>query len=617
MFETLLNILSKDFKFPDEDKFQDFDIISLTTKRVLLSDDFVDFFDYFSITSQLQERLYEIYYFDDKKITIKQDNIIFNETIFNKVTQKDEFFTSKFWQYDSDKNILRKHSEQMIAPQGRFYEKNVKETYQEIIETKINNAELLLTRYKYKSDEENFENFNWFYGKIPQTDGYTIRFYFSIMPDSEKIAHLINVITKEFDRAGVAFIFKYLSDPQKFNDRNDVAVLYTPRKSALLAFDLVRIIYEQTYDKLFYSQRCPLFTKKLADGLSFGENPDDRRFTSFGSYRSIYIAMAIIKYYYIEKKYALPNEDVLKELLNNNLEILKTKKSSLIKNWTDNFYLNQYSKYNYSEEISYFKHNLFNHKHLNTENRNSLSSSPNTNEYLETAYLIAQTISREAHFYPSKKEEYHLHCNWVSYSSTNFSSILAKSRKQQVISYEFKALNSSFLQGRLGVAYFLKKLFKVKKDQNIYRIFYRTFQGVTELIKQKNEEETYLNELKWFYSEVEDNLLSKVNFTAFIREHPADVISPKFKIIKRNSFTEFHKIIDKVVGSDYDLSDIEKNIVNDSINDLKEGKPFLNFHGNEEMCLDIVNGYALLGYFFLRLHDKQKFQPLSFQFENK
>lgn len=617
MFETLLNILSKDFKFPDEDKFQDFDIISLTTKRVLLSDDFVDFFDYFSITSQLQERLYEIYYFDDKKITIKQDNIIFNETIFNKVTQKDEFFTSKFWQYDSDKNILRKHSEQMIAPQGRFYEKNVKETYQEIIETKINNAELLLTRYKYKSAEENFENFNWFYGKIPQTDGYTIRFYFSIMPDSEKIAHLINVITKEFDRAGVAFIFKYLSDPQKFNDRNDVAVLYTPRKSALLAFDLVRIIYEQTYDKLFYSQRCPLFTKKLADGLSFGENPDDRRFTSFGSYRSIYIAMAIIKYYYIEKKYALPNEDVLKELLNNNLEILKTKKSSLIKNWTDNFYLNQYSKYNYSEEISYFKHNLFNHKHLNTENRNSLSSSPDTNEYLETAYLIAQIISREAHFYPSKKEEYHLHCNWVSYSSTNFSSILAKSKKQQVISYEFKALNSSFLQGRLGVAYFLKKLFKVKKDQNIYRIFYRTFQGVTELLKQKNEVETYLNELKWFYSEVEDNLLSKVNFTAFIREYPADVISPKFKIIKRNSFTEFHKIIDKVVGSDYDLSDIEKNIVNDSINDLKEGKPFLNFHGNEEMCLDIVNGYALLGYFFLRLHDKQKFQPLSFQFENK
>ena len=617
MFETLLNILSKDFKFPDEDKFQDFDIISLTTKRVLLSDDFVDFFDYFSITSQLQERLYEIYYFDDKKITIKQDNIIFNETIFNKVIQKDEFFTSKFWQYDSDKNILRKHSEQMIAPQGRFYVKNVKETYQEIIETKINNAELLLTRYKYKSDEENFENFNWFYGKIPHTDGYTIRFYFSIMPDSEKIAHLINVITKEFDRAGVAFIFKYLSDPQKFNDRNDVAVLYTPRKSALLAFDLVRIIYEQTYDKLFYSQRCPLFTKKLADGLSFGENPDDRRFTSFGSYRSIYIAMAIIKYYYIEKKYALPNEDVLKELLNNNLEILKTKKSSLIKNWTDNFYLNQYSKYNYSEEISYFKHNLFNHIHLNTENRNSLSSSPDTNEYLETAYLIAQIISREAHFYPSKKEQYHLHCNWVSYSSTNFSSILAKSKKQQVISYEFKALNSSFLQGRLGVAYFLKKLFKVKKDQNIYRIFYRTFQGVTELIKQKNEVETYLNELKWFYSEVEDNLLSKVNFTAFIREYPADVISPKFKIIKRNSFTEFHKIIDKVVGSDYDLSDIEKNIVNDSINDLKEGKPFLNFHGNEEMCLDIVNGYALLGYFFLRLHDKQKFQPLSFQFENK
>ncbi len=151
MFKELLDIIETDFFFPNKDDFEEFDINSLTTKRVLSSDDFYDFLEYYSITSKLQEKLYEIYYFDDKKITIETDEFIFNESIFKKISVKDEFHVSKFWQFDSDSKVLRKYSEQIIAPQGRFYEKNDKESYQEIIETKIKNAELLLTRFKYKS----------------------------------------------------------------------------------------------------------------------------------------------------------------------------------------------------------------------------------------------------------------------------------------------------------------------------------------------------------------------------------------------------------------------------------------------------------------------------------
>jgi hypothetical protein len=611
MFEEILRTLGQNFIFPDKNEFQDFDTISLTTKRVLLSDEFALFFDYFSITAELQEKLYELYYFDDKKLADKQDSLIFNDTIFKNLSLKDEFYVSKYWQYDSEKNVLRKYSEQMIAQECRFYEKNIKESYQEIIETKINNAELLLTRYRYKSEEENFENFNWFYGKQPQTDGYTIRFYFNIMPDSGKIANLINVITDEFDKAGVRFTFKHLSEPQKFNNRSDVAVLYAPRKNALLVFDLVRIVYERTYDESFYCQKSPLFTEIIARGLSFGENPDDRRYTSFGSYRSIYIAMAIIKYYYLDNKLTLPNEVELKALLNNNLDGAN---ALICKNWTDTFYINQYSKYNYSESISYFKRNLF--RYSNHRNKDTDSILLNNNDYLDSAYLIAQIISREVHFYPSKKEKYYMHCNWISYNSTNVSPILGKNKKKQVIGYKFKALDNTFLEGRLGVAHFLKQLHKVKKDQNVYRISYRTLQGVIESLRDSNELDSHIDELRWFYEENNDRLLNEVEFTQFLREYSLKN-SPIFSIAKRNNLSKIHLIIDKVVSRDFVLDDCEKETIYSFIIDLREEKPFVNFHGNEEMCLSIKYGYALLGYFFLRLFDKKKFKPLPFQIEDK
>lgn len=186
-----------------------------------------------------------------------------------------------------------------------------------------------------------------------------------------------------------------------------------------MVFDLIRIIYEKTYDTSFYCESSPLFTEILARGLSFGENPDDRRFTSFGSYRSIYIAMAIIKFYYMDKKNTLPNEKELKVLLNSNLG---KNNSSIIKEWTDTFYLNQYSNYNYLNETRYFKRNKF--QHLDSSQRNSnnstITSINNNSDFLIAANLVAQIISREAHFYPSKKQKYYMHCNWISYTSTNF-----------------------------------------------------------------------------------------------------------------------------------------------------------------------------------------------------
>ncbi len=162
----------------------------------------------------------------------------------------------------------------------------------------------------------------------------------------------------------------------------------------------------------------------------------------------------------------------------------------------------------------------------------------------------------------------------------------------------------------------MRQYFRLKDDQNIYRIYYRTFQGAIESLNDNNELMGHLDELKWFYEQNKDGLLKKVKFTLFLRER-ADSIPPVFMITQRNNLSELHKIIDKVVSTDFLLSSYETDIINSAIQNLKEEKPFVNFFGNEEMCLSISNGYALLGYFFLRLHDKGAFPPLPFQFEDK
>lgn len=603
---------------------------SSTAERVILSLDeekYDSLIKYYPLIHQLQNIVYQIYYQDNKKAheSLNSNIQTFNDFIFNQRPKKEFFSENSFWLYNKNFNILRKNSEKIPARNGRFLEKEVSVMDSPIAETPFNNADIINANFNFRKRDEDDSNFNWIYGKYTNSDDYSLRFYFNFYPIKEIIVRLLHSIQSTFDDNKIPFSFKFLTKPREYQTRRDVAVLYVPRKHALLVFEIVREIYEEFRGDFFFVNKSPLFTKVLKTGISFGENPDDRRYTSFGSYRAIHIVLTLVDLFFLKKNKIHPTISEFIKSLNANQfrgSIKETQVVSAVTNfskgvnikpfkdfdifkfktvkWTDQFYVNQFSNYNYENEVRFFAR-----KYVRKDKGIC-------NPYLKAAHEIGKNICREAIFYPHEKSD-KLFCNWISYESK----IERPSIRNTVFGYNFVALNNSLLDGRLGVALFLKILFEYTDDPTFYTFSFRAIKGAIAGYDSVDLKEN-CHELRWFFDQISDNKI-KESFKYELQQLRECDAKSSFSVkFKREEFPstmqDYTSLIDKVVTQDkFQLDTEEQKKVLDILELVSNERPLGIITGIDETCVNLKEGLAILGYFLLRLYSPNTVRALPFE----
>lgn len=83
-------------------------------------------------------------------------------------------------------------------------------------------------------------------------------------------ARLLGGLTQALNRFRIPFRFKCLLAPGHF-DRTDAAVLYVSKRYYRIAAELLVDLYRT--ERSLFTPATPLFTKQLADGLGFAEDP--------------------------------------------------------------------------------------------------------------------------------------------------------------------------------------------------------------------------------------------------------------------------------------------------------------------------------------------------------
>ena len=123
------------------------------------------------------------------------------------------------------------------------------------------------------------------FGEDPDSSDL-VRFYWDI--EAAGAVPLTRGLTRALNRFQVPFRFKCLNDRGVYG-RLDPAVLFINRRYFRIAADLIAPIREELAEHL--RPDTPLFTKRLAPGLGFAEDPGDGG--SFGMHRCRLLAEAI------------------------------------------------------------------------------------------------------------------------------------------------------------------------------------------------------------------------------------------------------------------------------------------------------------------------------------
>jgi len=105
-----------------------------------------------------------------------------------------------------------------------------------------------------------------------------VRFYWAV--EATEAPTLIRALTERFNRFAVPFRFKCPTHPARFA-RLDAAVLYVNCKFYQIAAELASELYGRVRQGM--RSMSPLFTKQLAPGLGFAEDPGNAE--SFGMHR--------------------------------------------------------------------------------------------------------------------------------------------------------------------------------------------------------------------------------------------------------------------------------------------------------------------------------------------
>jgi hypothetical protein len=124
-------------------------------------------------------------------------------------------------------------------------------------------------------------------GSQPGRAGDVDRFYWNVHPAGRRA--LVTDITARLNGAGVPFRLKCFADSTLL--RCDAAVLYVPRSRRHDVTPLLREAHDEVEQGL--RDLTPVFTRRLARGLGFAEDPGDPD-ESFGTHRCRILAGAIV-----------------------------------------------------------------------------------------------------------------------------------------------------------------------------------------------------------------------------------------------------------------------------------------------------------------------------------
>jgi hypothetical protein len=111
----------------------------------------------------------------------------------------------------------------------------------------------------------------------------TIRIYWNVSPQGAE--RLMEVLTRDLNREGIAFQLKILAEPLRF-DRCDTAVLYFPRDELAPMLGALRRVHAAI--RPWLRTRVSHLVKPLAPGVGLAEDPGDG--TSFGEHRTKLLA---------------------------------------------------------------------------------------------------------------------------------------------------------------------------------------------------------------------------------------------------------------------------------------------------------------------------------------
>ncbi len=264
---------------------------------------------------------------------------------------------------------------------------------------------------------------------LPKTNNTPLtRFYWNTSP--EGAIKLMDAITKSFNYEGLPFRFKVVNHPNQYN-RCDAAVLYTEKKHYEHVNRLLQKIQLQILSSLKYE--TPVFTKQLAPGLGFAEDP--AKDISFGMHRCQILSEAIVRAFNEKKK-----------SLNQRLELAKV---CFLENGIDieTPYLNPDS-----EDIF----ELF-PQVIGTERKVQVVTVGHLPEqnFLKTAQEIGKIICTKAIWHNGQ-------CNWLGMGAPESGFVHAEQA-----SLIYKSLGSDVYSGTAGIAFFLAEIYKETSDHQV------------------------------------------------------------------------------------------------------------------------------------------------------
>lgn len=256
-----------------------------------------------------------------------------------------------------------------------------------------------------------------------------VRFYWNLRPDGA--VPLMQDLTRELNCARLPFRFKVVNDRTAFN-RCDAAVLYLPKRHYAAVAQIVECIYARMSEKL--NERVPAFTKRLAPGLGFAEDPGTMH-DSFGTHRCGLLAEGMFRAHREGRK-SLPDRlrAVEKHFADHQISL---EAPFLNPGSTDIYRFRMCGassgQHSYeAEPVSYAG-----------------------KDYLDAATRIASRLARQAIWHGSR-------CNWVGFQP------LERSLTPQG-NATLSALGPDLYSGTSGIALFLGELHKAMGDAELRR----------------------------------------------------------------------------------------------------------------------------------------------------
>jgi lantibiotic modifying enzyme len=238
-------------------------------------------------------------------------------------------------------------------------------------------------------------------------------------------------LTSELNGARLPFRFKVVNDRAAFT-RCDAGVLYVTKGHYAAVARIVKRIHARMGEKL--NERVPAFTKRLAPGLGFAEDPGTMG-ESFGTYRCRLLAEGMFRAWRLGKK-SLPDRlrSVEAHFAENKISL-------------ESPFLNPGSA-----DVYEFRLSRASSVHLSRETK---PVSFSTNDYLDAAARIASRLTKQAIWHGGR-------CNWVGFQP------LERSVTPQG-NATLSALGPELYSGTSGIALFLGELCATTGDEELRR----------------------------------------------------------------------------------------------------------------------------------------------------